>query len=194
MQKQYLDLFECEIQYYYGLILKRIFFILIVSFISTLFGENVAKSWFIGLNPSVTVEPYYKKGEFDVNIFPLVVEYSIIRSVHLRSIVIVNYGVRTGKNSFSHTGLQLAVPGFPFTKSDLVSGIFIAPGCGFTRNIMEHHTNAGLWIEPGYSIPVAGDFRINLSIQFGATHFWYDNGSEKWGKHFGLKFIFGMWL
>jgi hypothetical protein len=174
--------------------MNRFFFLFTFLLISTLFGETDTKSIFIGLNPSVTVEPYYKKGEFDVNIFPVVVEYSINKCIHLRSIIIVNYGFRSGKNSFSHTGLQLAVPVFPFKKNDFVSGIFLAPGFGCTRNILEHHTNAGLWIEPGYSIPIAGDFRINLSIQCGATHFWYDNRSTKWGNHFGFKFIFGMWL
>lgn len=173
---------------------KKPLILLTFLFVSTLFGETDNKTIFIGVNPSVTVEPYYLKGEFDVNIFPLVVEYSINKYVHLRTILIVNYGFRTGKNVFSHTGLQLAVPVFPFKKNDFVSGVFIAPGCGFTRNISEKHTNVGLWIEPGYSIPVKDDFRINLSIQCGATHFWYDNRYTKWGSHFGFKFIFGTWL
>lgn len=39
---------------------------------------------FIGINPSVTVEPFYDKGEFDINIFPIVYQRSLTKRLDIR--------------------------------------------------------------------------------------------------------------
>lgn len=46
-------------------------FLLVFMAIETKGQEN-QRAHFIRLNPSVTVEPFYQEGEFDINIFPLV--------------------------------------------------------------------------------------------------------------------------
>ncbi len=152
---------------------------------------------FIGLNPSVTVEPFYEKGEFDINVFPIVYQKTISQRVDIRIISIVNYGIRKSTSSFSHIGFQTAFPHFIIKKTDKLipsKGFFVAPGFGITRNLMEKHTNFGLWIEPGYNLLFDDKYSLSFSIQFGATHFWYDSGTTKWGNHFGIKIIFGKWF
>lgn len=46
--------------------------IIIVHFFNPLHAQSEHKSNFIGVNPSITVEPFYEKGELDVNILPIV--------------------------------------------------------------------------------------------------------------------------
>lgn len=165
--------------------------------LTSLMAQESRPARFIGLNPSVTVEPYYEKGELDLNIFPLVYQQSISRRTDFRFISIANYGFRKTQNAFTHLGLQLACPVFLLKKensSQFSKGFFVAPGTGFTRNLMEKHTNLGFWIEPGYHVLFDDGFSLSFSAQLGATHFWYDDGVSKWGKHFGIKFIFGKWF
>jgi len=152
---------------------------------------------FIGLNPSITYEPFYEKGELDINVFPLVYQTPLSKRIDIRVSSIVNYGIRNTNNSFSHLGFQTALPIFFKLKEEKnlpSGGLFIAPGFGVTRNLIEKHSNVGLWVEPGYNLLFDDNFAISFSAQFGATHFWYDNGDTKWGNHFGIKIIIGMWF
>ena len=48
----------------------------------------------LGFNPSLTVEPFYDKGEFDVNIFPLVFMHTLSIRTDLRFTTILNLGIR----------------------------------------------------------------------------------------------------
>ncbi|HLP05045.1 MAG TPA: hypothetical protein VK152_06425 [Paludibacter sp.] len=152
---------------------------------------------FIGLNPSVTVEPFYEKGELDVNVFPLVFQKTLTKRVDIRASTTVNYGIRNSANTISHLGGQLAFPIFLQSKENLLAPsqkFFVAPGIGFTRNLLEKHSNIGLWIEPGYSMMISENWSISFGVQLGATHFDYDNNTQKWGNHFGVKIIIGKWF
>lgn len=152
---------------------------------------------FLGLNPSITVEPFYNKGEFDLNIFPVVYQRTLTERIDFRILSIVNYGVRKSSSTISHIGGQLAFPIY-FRKRDepanVSNGFFAAPGVGFARNLLEKHSNIGFWIEPGYNLKISEKWIISFGVQFGATHFDYDNGVKKWGNHFGVKIFFGRWF
>lgn len=159
--------------------------------------ESLEKASFLGLNPSVTVEPYYNKGEFDINVFPVVYQRTISERIDFRASVTLNYGVREISKSISHFGGQLALPIFYKKKENLMnpsSGLFIAPGLGFTRNNLEKHTNIGFWLEPGYNLQISDKWSISFGVQLGATNFNYDDGTGKWGEHFGMKIIIGRWF
>lgn len=171
--------------------------ILILTIISlSLSAQNNKTANFIGINPSVTVEPFYEKGELDVNIFPLVFQKTITKRVDFRLSTILNYGVRNTNSEISHFGARIAFPFFIKKKEDLTlpsKGFYAAPGIGFTRNRIEEHTNIGFWLEPGYNLLVSDKLSISFGVQLGATHFDYDNGTQKWGNHFGMNIILGMW-
>ncbi len=152
---------------------------------------------FIGLTPSATVEPYYAKGEFDLNIVPIVFQKTLTKRIDIKIASIINYGVRNSTNSISHLGGQLSFPIFFRKKKDLNTpsqGFYIAPGGGYARNIMEKHNNYGPWLEPGYNLMISKNWSISFGVHLGATHFNYDNGDEKWDNHFGITIIIGRWI
>ena len=70
------------------------------------------KQNFIGINPSVTVEPFYNKGEFDVNILPFVYQRTMTNMADLRFTSVLNLGIRYNGNNISHFGLETAFPVF----------------------------------------------------------------------------------
>lgn len=161
------------------------------------YSQHQKKACFIGLNPSITVEPYYEKGELDLNILPLVFQKTLTERIDFRASTIFNYGLRNTTNEISHFGGQIALPIYLKMKENLTSpskGFYCAPGMGFARNRIEGHTNIGFWLEPGYTLMVSDTWSISIGAQLGATHFNYDNGTQKWDQHFGIKIVFGNWL
>jgi len=162
-----------------------------------LWAQKSEHPFFLGIIPSVTMEPYYLKNEMDINIFPIVFQQKICNRVDYRISTILNLGLRQAKNQISHIGFQGSLPIFIIKSKengDPSKGFYIAPGVGFTRNLIEKHTNIGLWAEPGYSFLFEDHFAITIGVQFGATHFNYDDGTKKWGNHFGIKIVLGQWL
>lgn len=175
-----------------------LFAIILTIFLSVpISAQNKQKACLIGINPSITVEPFYKTGECDINILPLVYQRTLTKRTDIRFSSIFNYGIRNTTNRISHFGCQIAMPVFLNAKDSLQTpskGLFLAPGIGITRNTMEKHTNAGIWIEPGYNLLIKNKWSFSFGIQIGATHFNYDNGIRKWGNHFGVKIIIGCWF
>lgn len=180
--------------------MKRLFLLSIILLILNSFcvlAQHQRTAFYLGLNPSVTVEPFYEKGELDLNIFPLVYQKTITNRIDFRVSTILNYGIRKTTDEISHFGCQIAFPVFLSRKEDLSApskGLFCAPGIGLTRNRIEDHTNIGFWLEPGYNLMVSEKWSISFGIQIGATHFDYDNGTQKWGNHYGVKIVFGRWI
>jgi hypothetical protein len=178
--------------------MKRIsLLILIILPIVKLFGQSENRLHFIGITPSITVEPYYNSGELDINILPLVYQRTINERIDLRATSILNYGIREGNDKISHFGLETAVPFFfkrKEDKSNLSKGFYLAPVFSFTRNKEAEHSNIGLWIEPGYNLLFDNEFAMSFGLQLGGTYFNYDNQTNTWGNHFGFKIIFGKWI
>lgn len=164
---------------------------------NSLLAQEDKRFNFIGINPSVTVEPFYEKGELDLNIFPLVYQRPLTKRLDIRLTSIVNLGVRNSGSEISHYGFETAFPIFfkaKETKNEISKGFFAAPILSLTRNRIEEHNNLGLWIEPGYNLLFENSFAMTFGLQLGRTYFEYDGGPTKWGNHFGIKIIFGKWL
>jgi len=162
-----------------------------------LFAQEGKKINFIGITPSVTVEPYYDEGELDVNIFPLVYQRPLTKRVDIRLTSILNLGVRNDGNEISHIGFEAGLPIFlktKETKHEMSKGFFVAPILSLTRNRIEEHNNLGLWIEPGYNLLFDNNFAMTFGLQLGGTYFSHDNEQTKWGNHFGVNIIIGKWL
>lgn len=180
--------------------MKRLIFLSIIFTVLSsvcVLAQHQKNAYFIGLNPSVTIEPFYEKGELDINVFPLVYQHTITNRIDYRVSTILNYGIRKSTDEISHFGGQITFPVFLKKKDDLSipsEGIYFAPGIGLTRNRIENHTNFGFWLEPGYNLMISENWSISFGVQLGATHFIYDNGDKKWGNHFGIKIIFGRWF
>lgn len=162
-----------------------------------LFAQEDRKANFIGVNPSMTVEPFYDKGELDINIFPLVYQRPLTKRLDIRLTPILNLGVRNNGNEISHIGFETGFPIFFKTKetnNEISKGFFVAPILSLTRNRIEEHNSLGLWIEPGYNLLFDNNLAMTLGLQLGGTYFPQDNGQAKWGNHFGVKIIIGKWL
>lgn len=160
-------------------------------------AQNENKFNFIGLNPGVTVEPLYEKGEWDINIIPIVYQRPLTKRVDARLTTICNLGIRNDGNELSHVGLEMAFPLFLKPKESVrqsSKGLFFAPMISLTRNRRENHNNVGLWLEPGYNFLFDNAFALSIGIQLGGTYFAFDNGHTEWNNHLGVKVIFGKWI
>ena len=152
---------------------------------------------FIGINPSITVEPFYEKGESDINILPIVYQRPLTKLFDIRLISILNLGIRNNGNEISHFGFETGLPIYIKSKkniNEISKGFYIAPILSLTRNRVEEHNNLGIWIEPGYNLLFDNNFAMTFGIQLGGTYFNYVNEQTKWGNHFGIKIIIGKWL
>lgn len=176
---------------------KSILLLLTVLAINTVYGQDEKRLNFLGINPSVTVEPYYNSGELDINILPIVYQRSITNRLDLRLTSVMNYGIRNGNDKLSHIGLEFGVPVFFKKKENIIEiskGFFIAPLLSLTRNNEANHTNIGTWVEPGYNILFENNFALSLGLQIGGTYFINDSSANTWGNHFGVKVVFGKWF
>src|SRR5690554_3291601 len=170
-----------------------LFFLLIIPL--KILAQN--KNHFIGINPNVTIESFYNKGELDINIFPFVYQLTVTKGADLRFTSILNLGIRNNGNDISHFGLETAMPIFLKKKSDkndLSKGFYASPVISLTRNKIEMHNNIGIWLEPGYNLLFDDKFAMSFGLQIGGTYFNYDNDIDKWRSHFGIKIIFGKWI
>lgn len=162
-----------------------------------LFAQEDKKFNFFGINPSMTVEPFYDKGELDINILPIVYQRPLSDRFDIRLTSILNLGVRNNGNEISHIGFETGLPIFFKTKqikNEISKGFFVAPILSLTRNRIEKHYSLGLWIEPGYNLLFDNNFAMTFGLQLGGTYFPYDDGQTRWGNHFGIKIIIGKWL
>ncbi len=153
--------------------------------------------FFLGLNPSITIEPFYEKGEMDINILPLVFQRKLTNRIDFRLTSILNLGIRNDGSEISHFGIESAFPIFlkkKENKTDCSSRIFISPIISLTRNRIEEHNNLGFWIEPGYHLLFENKIAMSFGLQIGGTYFAYDEGQTKWANHFGVKIIIGRWI
>lgn len=154
------------------------------------------KPVFIGINPSLTIEKDYNRGEYDINILPLVVQFSLSEKADLRFTTIYNYGIRQFGNRFYHAGIETAIPIF-FKQKDISNaseGFYIAPVISLTRNRFDKYTNTGLWIEPGYFFLIEEKIGLSVGVQFGATYFTHKNSRDILRNHLGVKVILGGWI
>ncbi len=178
--------------------MKKLILILLVLVLTKLIAVSQNnKQFLLGFNPSVTIEQTYPKGCFDLNVFPLVIEYPLAKNLDIRAISIVNYGFRNMGSALINIGAELSIPyyfNFGNTLPAAPSGFFLAAGSAYTRNIYYNHNNLSVFFEPGYNFLFNDNFSLIIDLQYGRTFFYYDDGSKLTGNHFGLKVILGWWL
>ena len=176
---------------------KKIFFSFILSLSFFSIYSQSDRAIFIGIQPAITVEPEYEKGEFDVNIIPLVFQSSLSKRVDYRIVSIVNYHFGP-INQISDLGLEIGFPVFLKSKETILepsSGIFVSPVISFGRNLLNEHYTLTLAAEPGYFFDFNSRFALSLQFQIGGSYFVYDAENENaWRTHFGFKANLGFWI
>lgn len=169
----------------------------LLAFFSMMVSSQTKKLIFIGVQPALTVEPFYEEGELDVNAFPLIIETSLSSRINLRIAPIANYHLGGTSNGFSDLGVFAVLPVFLKEKEDETSkpyGFYLGPVIGFGRNMINKHYTTTLALEPGYMFEAKKRFTITLGLQLGASHFAYDAQPNKWVFHWGPKVTFGYWI
>lgn len=140
---------------------------------------------------------FYLENEFDINLFPFVVQVPLYKKFDLRITSVSNYHFGTN-NSFSDIDLQIVTPVFLFNRKGITnsrsSGIYIGPILGIGRNLMKDHYIMTVGMEPGYMFPTVKKFTITLGVQFDGSYFAYDNQDNLWREHFGFKINLGYWV
>ena len=120
---------------------------------------------FIGIQPNITVKPFYEKGEFDIDIVPLVLEASIGLRTNHKITPIVNYHIGGQTDGVSDISVFTVIP-ILFKKtenrSDKPCGFYIGPVLGFGRNLINDHYTTTLAVEPGYMFKTERRFTIAL--------------------------------
>ena len=178
-------------------ILKRVFLALLISFSFGSIFCQTTRNIFIGIQPSITVEPFYEKGELDINVFPLIIEFPIGMRTNIKLSPIVNYHTGGQEKGISDLGMYGVMPIY-FNKRESTAaksyGFYIGPVLGFGRNVLNEHFTTTLAIEPGYMFEAKKKFTIAIGMQFGASYFAYSTEPSKWYSHWGPKVSFGFWL
>lgn len=158
------------------------------------FSQEESTPIFVGVQPSVTKEKFYDKGEFDLNVIPFVFEKGINKRMDLRITTLANY--HFGDNArFSDIGFELASPIFLKKKeSQYSNGFFASPIVGPSRNNLNKHYTLTLALEGGYLFDLGNRFALSTQIQYGSSCFNYDSKQNEWLPHFGVKVNFGYWF
>ena len=113
----------------------------------------------LGIQPGITVEPFYEQGELDINVFPLIFETPIGSRINIRLLPLINYHVGGEANGVSDVGIFTVFPVFFKEREDRVDrpyGFYIGPVVGFGRNLINDHYTTTLAAEPGYLFEARG--------------------------------------
>ena len=151
----------------------------------------------LGLQPSITVEPYYPEGVFDVNAAPLCAEWRAGRRVSLRAspLVTLRFGV-PGAPRLAHLGAEASLPIYldEPVPGDPPSGFWAGPATALTRNVLDLHWTTGLHADFGYALRPSRRLALLFAGQLGGTLFLHDDGSRELKEHLGVKVAVGWWL
>jgi hypothetical protein len=155
----------------------------------------------LGCRPSVTVEPEYPAGAFDLNVLPLDVEFGSRGSplaVRADLLCTVRFGGRTVSGSaapaLQNVGFLLGLPWYPFPSSDgRRSGFFAGPKAGFGYNLPGAFWATGPAIELGWAF-ILDRVVISACAEGGATVFLKPGEIPRVAGHGGLSCIVGIRL
>lgn len=171
--------------------------IALLIFTITNLSAHTKRPFYIGVQPAITVEPFYDEGELDFNAFPLIVETPISQRINLRIVPMVNYHVGGLENGISDLGVFTVLPIFlkrTEIENERPSGFYLGPVIGFSRNLINDHFTTTTALEPGYMWKTEKSFTITLGTQLGGSFFGYDSKPNKWVFHWGPKVTFGFWI
>ena len=151
---------------------------------------------FLGVQPAVTIEPFYEDGELDVNVFPIVAEWPISSRMNFRFLPLLNYHFGGSEQGVSDIGFYTVFPVFfkNQKESRFPYGFYAGPVLGLGRNLINEHYTTTFAVEPGYFFEAKKRFTISLGLQLGSSFFAYDSHPNKWVLHWGPKVSFGFWL
>ncbi len=170
----------------------------LVLFLNTSYAQKSFSTHFLGMNPGISIKPFYQSGEMDMNIIPLVYQTNLYGPLDMRLISVLNFGFRSDGNEIINYGAELALPYFFNQRSEkhqISKGFYLAPVISllkFNDDDREHTT--GVLIESGFAFLVEEKASITIGFQLGAGYYSYREEDNKWQNQVGLKIILGNWF
>lgn len=164
----------------------------IVMFITALLLISVPvigqSTYWVGLEPSVVIEPDYEDGEIDLGLLQLVVRGDLKGNLDWRCLLLNNYHVG-GVSGFNDLGIEMAAP-YYLSSNEPGTGWYIAPVVSAVYNLRLEQDKMTTAMEVGNSITISDKVGLNVGLQLGRTRF---PGGD-WRSHFGVKVQVGRWL
>ena len=157
--------------------------------------ENSLSKHYIGLMPSVLIEPYDTINAIEVNCFPFLYEYRIGKNKDLGFQIrpMLNYRIYEIQSGFSHLGGSLVVN--KYFLNVFKDSFWLKPQLGayftFTYNKLDKVQVMILGIEPGVFMKFSKHISMSVNLQPGIDYY-----PDKASKHFvgaenGFKGHFG---
>ncbi|MBI3142900.1 MAG: hypothetical protein HYZ16_08740 [Bacteroidetes bacterium] len=163
-------------------------------------AQDLAPQWYIGLMPSVLVEPYDSVNAVEINVLPLVFEKWRHLKYGLQFRPMVNYRIYAPAPGISHLGGSVLLNRYFPLSSEKHSQLkpLIGFYTTFTHNRLDKVNTLTLGLEPG--IKIGGKVSVNINLQPGIN--WYPDAASRafvgaptgFLPHFGLVFHVGYHL
>ena len=165
--------------------------------LSSSYAQKQKSAHFIGMNPGISIKPFYESGEMDMNIIPIVYQTRIYKQMDIRLISIMNFGFRKDGNKIINYGLELALPylfGQRSQSMQVSQGFYLAPVFSLLRYNGSKEYNSSLLIEPGIIFRLEEKASISVGLQLGAGYYNLEGLDSNWQNQVGLKIILGNWF
>lgn len=179
------------------------------------FHDDSYRVDYLGFSPMVLFPEGVKKGNYDINVLPLVTTTILTGYIEARTTAFLNIGYRSEREDrnwiVSSMGGEMAFPIFftPRIESyEASEGFYIAPGLRYLFIIekerdkdKEYMYEFALFAEPGYSMRVFDEFSVSVGLQLGKKYMpvssFLSHGTERehhWLNYISLKLQFGIWI
>ncbi len=161
----------------------------------TAFTQNKCGTLYLGIQPSVTAEPYYDEGEFDINILPVSLGFPLNNFIDSKWNPVANLHLGDPME-FSHIGLEAALPVYflDIGKTTSQKKWFAGPFCGYSYDLLRERGVISTGAEFGYTFLFDNCHELKLGFQEGATFFIGDSHDDGVMHHFGAKISYGIWF
>lgn len=170
-------------------------FLLTLTPSAVTFAEPALKDRAIGLQLSVTVEPYDSvRNRFEVNVAPLVYQQGLSSDWQLKLMPLVNLRFDPGRSPVvSHIGLGVSLPFYLDQSDTTMQGWYLGPHFNYGYNLQDQNHNLTIAGDFGYSFAFENDVVLTVAAEAGMT--WFDTLSDEsgnedtntWRPHFGVK-------
>lgn len=182
--------------------LIRGFLILTISFFllnHAYSQETNYKNNYIGVLPSVLIEPYDSIKAVEINVFPFVYEYKFNPELGLQVRPIVNYRFFKNKSGISQTGGTILLNRYFHSLFGQDSWLTpqIAVFYTYSYNQLDKIQTMTLGVEPGVLMKISNSFTLSLNVQPGINYYpdayskAFVNSKNGLKSHFGIIFHFG---
>lgn len=158
--------------------------------------DNGLKDYYIGLIPSVLVEPYDTINAIEVNFFPLLYEFRIgdQNDIGFQVRPILNYRFFDDQSGFSQTGGSVVVNKYFLNMVD--ENFWLKPQLGiyytYAYNRLDRIQTMTLGIEPGAFMQISNQFSLSLNLQPGLNYYPDEDSQDFVSSESGFKGHFGL--